>query len=82
MELVQPEWLKEIWLTLKEMNDFKTLKTRVEELVTHHGHFYQNLNRIECVWGQAKKFTRANCNYTLMDLKIHLVQVELIRKYY
>ena len=72
----------------KEMNDFKTLKTIVEEFVTHHGHFYQNLNPIECVWGQAKKFTRANCNYTLMDLKIpfepalNSVHVELIRKYH
>lgn len=51
-------------------------------------YFYQNINPIERVWGQAKRFTRANCDYSFsglektINLALDSVSVSLIRKYY
>ena len=73
----------------------KHKKTRAEELVGKYGHrctflpkYHCELNPIECVWGQAKQFTRTNCNYTFASFEkiIHpaldSVSVELMRKYF
>jgi transposase len=80
---------------LENMHDFKVQKTRVEELISRHGHrciflpeYHCELNPIERVWGQAKRFTRANCNYTYPGLEktiipaLESVSVALIRKYF
>ena len=80
---------------LENMHDFKVQKTRVEELISGHGHrclflpkYHCELNPIERVWGQAKRFTRANCDYTYGGLEKNInpaldsVTVLLIRKYF
>ena len=89
--MTKPDMVK----VLDAMHDFKTQKTRVEELVTRHGHRYTflpkyhcELNPIERVWGQAKRYIRANCDYTfsglekMITLALDSVRVDLIRKYF
>ena len=80
---------------LDEMHDFKTQKTRVEELISRHGHrciflpkYHCELNPIERVWGQVKRYTCANCDYTFAGLEktipsaLDSISVELMRKYF
>ena len=80
---------------LENMHDFKVQKTRAEELISRHGYrciflpkYHCELNPIERVWGQAKRFTRANCDYTYGGLEktitpaFESVSIELIRKYF
>ena len=80
---------------LADMHDFKVQKTRVEELISKHGHkciflpkYHCELNPIERVWGQAKRYTRTNCDYSFTGLDktinpaLDSVSVSLIRKYY
>ena len=77
------------------MHNFKVQKTRVEELISKHGHrciflpkYHCELNPIERVWGQAKRFTRGNCDYTYPGLEktivpaLESVSTALIRKYF
>ena len=50
--------------------------------------FHCGLNPIECVWCQAKHYTRSHCDYSfqnlekIIDTALDSVTVELIRKYY
>ena len=80
---------------LADMHGFKVLKTRVEELISKLGHkciflpkYHCELNPIERVWGQAKRYTRTNCDYSFTGLDktinpaLDSVSVSLIRKYY
>ena len=80
---------------LENMHDFKVQKTRVEELISKHGHrcifipkYHCELNPIERVWCQAKQFTRGNCDYTYPGLEktivpaLESVSIALIRKYF
>ena len=55
---------------LANHEDFRTEKTLVEHFLTNRGHkvflipkFHCELNPIERVWGQAKKFTRSHTNF-------------------
>lgn len=55
---------------LENMHDFKVQKTKVEELISRHGHrciflpkYHCELNPIKRVWGQA------NCDYTYPGLE-------------
>ena len=55
---------------------FQNPKTIVEEYIESCGHislfllkYHCELNPIERVWCKAKKFTRANCTYTLPALR-------------
>ena len=70
-------------------------KTLVEHFLTNRGHkvfliskFHCELNPIEKVWGQAKKFTHSHTNFTLPWLRqiirpgLDSVGVDLIRKYF
>ena len=61
---------------LENMHDFKTKKTKVEELISSHKHrciflpkYYCELNPIERVWDQAEHYTRSNCEYTFGALE-------------
>ena len=80
---------------LQNMPDFKCEKTKVEHVLLDSGYkayfipkFHCELNPIEMVWGQAKKFTRANCDYSFAGLEANLdaafdsVNLDSIRKYF
>lgn len=56
---------------LQNQPDFLEQKSRLEEIIIARGHkvifypkFHCELNYIENFWGAAKRYTRANCNYT------------------
>ena len=61
--------------------DFKEEKTKIEHFLIDHHHvciflpkFHCELNPIEKCWGQAKRFTRANTNYTIQRLRTTIPQ--------
>ena len=56
--------------------DFKNEKNMIEHLLIQNGHipcflpkFHPELNPIERVWAQLKRFTKAHCKYTLPSLR-------------
>ena len=61
--------------------DFKNEKSRVERfLMEEKGHivyllpkYHCELNRIESVWAQAKRYTRAYCNYSIQSLRKNII---------
>ena len=62
-------------LVLSGHRDFKYEKTSLEHLMDEKGHkcyyipkFHCELNSIEGVWGEAKRYTRANCDYSWKEL--------------
>ena len=80
---------------LSNHDDFKHEKTNVEHYVESRGHialflpkFHCELNPIERVWGQSKRYCRAYTNFTLVKLRqiinpgLDSVTVDLIRKYF
>ena len=80
---------------LSNHHDFATEKTKVEHFLENEGlkaiflpKFHCELNPIERVWGQAKKYTRAYTNFTLVRLRtiidpaLDSVSTDLIRKYF
>ena len=89
---MKAEQMREI---LQNMPDFKYEKTRVETLLHSHNFksyfipkFHCELNPIERVWGQSKKYTRAHCNYSFAGLENTLEQsldnipVDTIRRFF
>ena len=67
-------------LALQQMHDFKYEKTKLEHLLTNHGYrgifipkFHCELNPIERVWAQGKKYTRAHCDYSFKGLENTIV---------
>ena len=75
--------------------DFCNEKTIVERFILDKGHhiffipkFHCELNPIERVWGEAKRYTRAHTNFTLPRLRtliqpaLDSVSLDLIRKYF
>eukprot|EP00734_Pompholyxophrys_sp_LG126_P000601 Pompholyxophrys_sp_v1_NODE_325_length_751_cov_8.928161.p1 type:complete len:188 gc:universal NODE_325_length_751_cov_8.928161:159-722(+) len=75
--LLKPKMkLDEMVQILAECDDFANEIPTVEHLVESQGHktlwvpkFHCELNFIENVWGKAKQYTRANCNYTVAGLR-------------
>ena len=80
---------------LANHEDFVNEKTQVEHEVNRRGlqcfflpKFHCELNPIERVWGQSKRYCRAYTNFTLAKLReildpaLDSVPVELIRKYF
>ena len=76
-------------------HDFANEKTMVEHLLEKEGlvgtflpKFHCELNPIERVWGQAKKYSRAHTNFTIVRLRtlidpaLDSVSTDLIRKYF
>ena len=81
--------------TLGSHNDFKNEKSRVEQFLFERGHivymlpkFHCELNPIERVWAQAKRFTKAYCKYLLPSLRANIhpaldsVSLESIQKHF
>ena len=62
-------------------SDFKNEKSRIERfLVEEKGHivyflpkYHCELNPIERVWAQAKRYTKAYCNYSIQSLRKNIV---------
>ena len=82
-------------LVLRSHADFKNEKTAVESLVQEKGQraiylpkFHCELNPIERVWGEAKRFTRSHCDYSFAGLErtivpaLESVRLDTIRKYF
>ena len=82
---------------LTHHDDFVTEKTQVEHYVIGRGEGFQclflpkfhcELNPIERVWGQSKRYCRVHTNFTLVKLReilnpaLDLVTVDLMRKYF
>ena len=80
---------------LSQHDDFRDEKTIVESYLLAKGHlvmffpkFHCELNSIERVWAQAKRYTRGHCNYTFNGLlhtvgpALDSVDTVLIRKYF
>lgn len=80
---------------LSNHDDFATEKTQVEHYVNSRGFkcffipkFHCELNPIERVWGQSKRYCRAHTNFTLIKLReilnpaLNSVPMEMIRKYF
>ena len=68
--------LEEMQNILAEHDDFKNEKCRVDTFLTSCGHtcvfipkFHCELNPIERVWAQSKRYTRAHCDYTIPSLR-------------
>ena len=67
------EWMR---TTLAEHSDFRDEKSMVERMLIEKGHipcflpkFHPELNPIERVWAQLKRFTKAHCKYSLPSLR-------------
>ena len=68
--------LEEMRAILADHNDFNNEKCRVNALLSNSGHtcifipkFHCELNPIERVWSQSKRYTRAYCDYTITSLR-------------
>ena len=63
-------WMK---LTLSQHVDFKFEKSEIEKHLIRNGQFlpkfHPELNPIERVWAQSKRYTRAHCNYSIQSLR-------------
>ena len=64
---------------LSNHDDFKNEKPKVITFLSQRGHtalflpnlkFHPELNPIERVWGQAKRYSKAHCKYTLPSLRL------------
>ena len=82
-------------LVLGAHTDFKYEKIALEHFMQERGHraiflpkFHCELNPIERVWGEARRYSRAHCDYSFAGLKqtiipaLESVQVDTIRKYF
>ena len=61
---------------LSQHDDFRNEKSRVEQFLDSKGHttiflpkFHPELNPIERVWAQSKRYTKAYCKYNLQSLR-------------
>ena len=82
-------------LVLGNHDDFKHEKTALEHYMQDQGQraiylpkFHCELNPIERVWGEAKRYTRSHCDYSFPGLErtvvpaLESVKVSTIRKYF
>lgn len=67
------DWMHD---TLKKYPDFKNEKSMIEHFLVGKGHipvflpkFNPELNPIERVWAQLKRYTKAHCNYSIQSLR-------------
>ena len=62
--------------TAAKTGDFRDEKSMIERMLTERGHvpcflpkFHPELNPIERVWAQLKRFTKAHCKYSIQSLR-------------
>jgi len=65
---------------LRQHQDFKEEKCRIERLLDDHKHiayflpkYHCELNPIERVWAQAKRYSKAYCKYSIVSLRNNVV---------
>ena len=76
-------------------HDFQNEKPRIISFIEGQGHrgfflpkFHPELNPIERNWGQAKRYTKAHCNYSLVSLRniinpsLDFVTLDNMQKYF
>ena len=81
--------------TLQSHTDFKNPRTLVEERVEARGHlciffpkYHCELSGVERCWCHSKKFSRANCNGSIVRLRnivpqaLETVTTEMIQKFF
>ena len=86
---------KDMRLVLGNHHDFKHEKTALEYFMHERGQrilylpiFHCELNPIERVWGEAKRYTRAHCDYSFPGLEktivpaLESVRLDTIKKYF
>ena len=82
------DWMRQ---TLAQHSDFRDEKSMIEHMLSEKGHipkFHPELNPIERVWAQLKRFTKAHCKYSLPSLRKNIplaydsVTVENIRNHF
>ncbi len=79
------EWMKS---TLSQHIDFRYERCEIEKILLREGHiptflpkFHPELNPIERVWAQMKRYTRAHCKYSIQSLRVNIPQaIESITK--
>ena len=82
-------------LALQQMHDFKYEKTKLENLLVSYGYrgifipkFHCELNPVERVWAQSKKYTCAHCDYSFKGLvgtitpSLDSITLDSIRKFF
>ena len=82
-------------LVLGAHTDFKYEKIALEHFMQERGHrtiffpkFHCELNPIERVWGEPKRYSRAHCDYSFASIErtiipaLKSVQVDTIQKYF
>ena len=94
---INPQRMKadDMRIVLSQHDDFRNEKAAVQQYVEGRGHksyflpkFHCEMNPIERVWGQSKRYCRAYTNFTLVKLRqilnpaLESVSTELIRKYF
>ena len=70
-------------------DNFQSEQSMVEDFIKNRGHhclflpkFHCELNAIERVWGEAKRYTRSYCNYTIGGLRKSLPNaLDVVRSY-
>ena len=67
------DWMRE---TLPKHSDFRDEKSMIEGMLVERAHipcflpkFHPELNPIERVWAQLKRYTKAHCKYSLPSLR-------------
>ena len=86
------DWMRK---TLGQHSDFKDEKSMSERMLIERAHipcflpkFHPELNAIERVWAQLKRFTKAHCKYSLPSLRKNIplaydsVTLENIKKHF
>ena len=86
---------KDMVETLRECDDFKNEKCQLEKLVQNRGHlcvfipkYHCELNPIENVWNDAKRYCREKCGYNIASLRSNIpagldrVPLTRMRKYF
>jgi transposase len=82
-------------IILRNHPDFQNEKPRIISFIKANGHrgyflpkFHPELNPIERNWGQAKRYSKAHCNYSLISLRkvinpsLDFVTLDNMKKYF
>ena len=79
--------LEDMWKEITTHPDFKNEKMVLERFINNRGHaflfipkYHCQLNAIELCWSQAKRYTRAYCNYSITGLRRNIPSIQFQSK--